>query len=232
MGVAIIGSGILVVDEHLPAVQACDELSLKAIYSRTLKSAQEASKDLSGVDLYSEDSEMSYRELTPRTGRCRGGHHCPRDTSSPDLHPQALAAGNHVLAEKPLAKDLATALELLDWCKNNTDPSKVLFAVAENFRFTGVFAKAAEQVQALGKIQVLNAKVHFHIADGWKYTNTAWRQKPEYQGGYLLDFGVHMMAVIRRPVGKEARVKQISAFTSAIAAPPSLGRYHDCYPAA
>jgi hypothetical protein len=58
IGIAIIGSGIFVKEEHLPAVQAVPELvTVKAIYSRSLKSAKAVSEDLSDVDLYSDDSE-------------------------------------------------------------------------------------------------------------------------------------------------------------------------------
>jgi len=58
IGIAIIGSGIFVKEEHLPAVQAVPELvSVKAIYSRSLKSAKAVSEKLSAVELYSDDSE-------------------------------------------------------------------------------------------------------------------------------------------------------------------------------
>jgi hypothetical protein len=58
IGIAIIGSGIFVKEEHLPAIQAIPELiSVKAIYSRSLKSAKSVSENLSNVDLYSDDSD-------------------------------------------------------------------------------------------------------------------------------------------------------------------------------
>jgi predicted dehydrogenase len=64
VGIAIIGSGIFVKEEHLPAIQAVpDLLSLKAIYSRSIKSA----KNLSGVDLYSDDSDgKTFEDLLKR----------------------------------------------------------------------------------------------------------------------------------------------------------------------
>jgi predicted dehydrogenase len=58
IGIAIIGSGIFVKEEHLPAVQAVPELvTVKAIYSRSLKSAKAVSENLSDIDLYSDDSD-------------------------------------------------------------------------------------------------------------------------------------------------------------------------------
>jgi predicted dehydrogenase len=58
VGIALIGSGIFAKEEHLPAIQAASShISLKAIYSRSLKSAKTLSESLSSVDLYSEDSD-------------------------------------------------------------------------------------------------------------------------------------------------------------------------------
>lgn len=58
IGIALIGSGIFAKEEHLPAIQAVPSLvTLKAIYSRSLKSATALSENLSNVDLYSDDSD-------------------------------------------------------------------------------------------------------------------------------------------------------------------------------
>jgi len=66
-GVALIGSGIFAKEEHLPAIQATQLLSLKAIYSRSLKSAKTLSENLSDVELYSDDSDgKKYDDLLKR----------------------------------------------------------------------------------------------------------------------------------------------------------------------
>jgi predicted dehydrogenase len=57
IGIAIIGSGIFAKEEHLPAIQAAPILSLKAVYSRSLKSAKSLSENISDVELYSDDSD-------------------------------------------------------------------------------------------------------------------------------------------------------------------------------
>jgi predicted dehydrogenase len=57
IGIALIGSGIFAKEEHLPAIQDTPILSLKAIYSRSLKSAKSLSENLSDVEVYSDDSQ-------------------------------------------------------------------------------------------------------------------------------------------------------------------------------
>jgi hypothetical protein len=55
--IALIGSGIFAKEEHLPAIQDTPSLSLKAVYSRSLKSAKTLSEKLSDVEIYSDDQE-------------------------------------------------------------------------------------------------------------------------------------------------------------------------------
>lgn len=67
IGVAIIGSGIFAKEEHLPAIQATPSLALKAVYSRSLKSAQALTENLSGIELYSDDQDgKSFDDLLKR----------------------------------------------------------------------------------------------------------------------------------------------------------------------
>jgi predicted dehydrogenase len=67
IGVALIGSGIFAKEEHLPAIQATPSLSLKAVYSRSLKSAQALAEQLSDVELYSDDQEgKTFSDLLKR----------------------------------------------------------------------------------------------------------------------------------------------------------------------
>lgn len=66
-GIALVGSGIFAKEEHLPAIRSTQLLVLKAVYSRSLKSAKSLSENLSDVDLYSEDSEgKTYEDLLKR----------------------------------------------------------------------------------------------------------------------------------------------------------------------
>ncbi|GIC85761.1 uncharacterized protein Aud_001599 [Aspergillus udagawae] len=212
VGVAIIGSGIFAREEHLPAVQAAKDFQLKAIYSRSLKSAQDLANGTTGVDLYSEDSGpgKGYADLLAREDIAAVVIALPI-LVQPDFIRKALTAGKHVLSEKPIGKDIATARDLLQWYHANIDTSKLLWAVAENFRYMTKFLRTAEEVQKLGPVKNFRVNSHALVSTDSKYFKTAWRQTPEYQGGFILDGGVHVIAALRLILGSSDPVTMISA---------------------
>ncbi|KAF2280655.1 NAD(P)-binding protein [Westerdykella ornata] len=215
-GIALVGSGIFAKEEHLPAIRATPLLSLKAVYSRSLKSAQALSAELSGVDLYSEDQEgKTFGDLLKRDDIVGVIIALPIPVQ-PSYIKQALSAGKHVLAEKPIAKDVATAQELLSWYNASVKKTTAAptFAIAENFRFFESFDFAAQQVTTLGRVLEFRTRVSNLVQPGGKYFETAWRKTPEYQGGFLLDGGVHFVAATRMLLGNVAAPAKVSAFTA------------------
>lgn len=119
-----------------------------------------------------------------------------------------------MLAEKPIAKDVSTAAELLAWTRDPANTSAT-YSVAENFRYQPSFLYGAQQLASLGRILTFRARVSLYVAPGGKYFETAWRKTPEYQGGFLLDGGVHFVAGTRLLLaagGEE--VKKVSAFSA------------------
>lgn len=206
--------GIFVKEQHLPAVQASTDLQLKAIYSRSLKSAQDVSSSLSDVDLYSdEEGSKPLSEMLSRPDISAVIIALPIPVQ-PTYIKQALTAGKHVLAEKPIAKDVATARELIQWYTSNIDTSKVFFGVAEQFRYFNAFIRGARRVKELGRVLNFRVRMQTCIQPGTKYISTAWRKTPEYQGGFLLDGGVHFIAGMRCLLGSEAKATSLSAFTA------------------
>ncbi|KXH68049.1 oxidoreductase [Colletotrichum salicis] len=217
IGVAIVGGGIFAKEEHLPAVEASDNLTLKAIFSRSLKSAQDTAKLVTksaSPDLYSDDAGegKSFKDLLARDDIQALILALPI-LNQPDYIKQALAAGKHVLAEKPIAADIARAQELIEYYKKVSAEKGVTFAVAENYRFQPRYTTARDEVRKLGKVIGFNVRVFFFVKLGGKYIETAWRKKPDYQGGFLLDGGVHFAAALRLLLGKDAAPASVAAFS-------------------
>lgn len=101
-----------------------------------------------------------------------------------------------MLAEKPIAHDVATAQSLLSWTCDAKNASAT-YRVAENFRFLDSFTWAAQQLASLGRVLTFGVRVAAMVHAGSKYYETSWRQKPEYQGGFVLDGGIHFVAATR-----------------------------------
>jgi predicted dehydrogenase len=181
--IALIGSGIFAKEAHLPAIQETPSLALKAVYSRSLKSAKSLSENLSGVDLYSEDSNgKNYEELLKRDDIVGVIIALPI-LAQPEYIKKALLAGKHVFAEKPIAKDVASAQELLEFYNSKIKgSSKATFTIAENFRYVDSFVYGASQLSSLGRILGFRTRMNALVQKGGKYYETEWRKVPEYQG--------------------------------------------------
>jgi len=133
----------------------------------------------------------------------------------PDYIKKALLAGKHVLSEKPIAKDYATAKGLIDWYHSNTDSKSVFWGVAENYRFIDSLQHASSIVKSgvLGRISTFHTHLFVNVKGGNLSFETAWRKKAEYQGGFLLDGGVHFVAGTRVMLGPSNPIVRLSAFT-------------------
>ncbi|KAI5458894.1 oxidoreductase [Mariannaea sp. PMI_226] len=223
IGVGLIGGGIFAKEQHLPAIIKCASLSLKAIYSRSLKSAQDTAALYTepgpAPELYSGDSDKDrdYDALLRRDDVSAVIIALPI-ISQPEYIKRALAAGKHVLAEKPLAKDVQTGKELIAYYKDISSSSNATFAVAENFRFTPSFVRAAALARQLGAVTHFSVRSFGLMAQDTKWYGTEWRRKPEYQGGFLLDGGVHQAAATRLLLGADARPSTVSAATRQVQA--------------
>jgi len=215
IGVAIIGGGIFAKEEHLPAVKAASHLTLKAIYSRSLKTAESLAESAGKVDLYSNDSGSgkTYHDLLLREDIQAVILALPI-VNQPEYIEAALTAGKHVLSEKPIAKDIKAAEHLIEFYNTHIDKTKVFWGVAENFRYLDSFLYGAQEVERLGRVLGFRVKMFGNVKPGDKYFETDWRKKPSYQGGFLLDGGVHFVAGTRLLLGPSAKPTAISAYTS------------------
>ncbi|KAH6640235.1 hypothetical protein F5144DRAFT_589756 [Chaetomium tenue] len=218
-GIALLGAGIFAREEHLPAIEATPHLTLKAVYSRSQHSAETlaaASQDPSSVAIYFDNPPVPGKSLTDLLQRADIG---AVDVALPILQQpavveQALRAGKHVLSEKPVAGDVAGAQALIATYEG-LGAGRPLWGVAENWRYMESLRYAAEKVREVGG-ELVTFRLHKYgsVKADNKYFNTAWRKTPEYQGGFLLDGGVHFVAGLRfllEAAGQE--IKQLVGFS-------------------
>ncbi len=145
---------------------------MKAVYSRSLKSAKTLVEGTSDVDLYSDDSEMgrSLDDLLSRSDIQAVIIALPI-LNQPTYIRKALLARKHVLSEKPIAENVKDAIELLQWYRTEIDSTKIFWGVAENYRFLNSFDQAADDLKKMGR--VLGFKVEYYqMLEGGKYFET------------------------------------------------------------
>jgi predicted dehydrogenase len=190
IGIAILGAGIFAREgkhkavckfdntyppsEHLPAIRACDSLSLKAIYSRSEASSTALAKS-ADVDAYFDSPKSPSKSLDDLLQR--------KDIHAvvialpilvqPAIIRKALSAGKHVLSEKPIARDVATAEGLIAWYKEQK--IEQIWSVAENFRFLEPVVYGAEQVKKVGgSVTTFSMKLYGFVDENDKFYKTPW----------------------------------------------------------
>lgn len=154
-------------------MDAAKDLELKAVYSRSLKSAKTLEVDETKVDIYSDDSgaDKSLDDLLARTDVQAVIIALPIK-SQPDYIRKALLAGKHVLSEKPVAENVKDAVQLIKWYRSEIAPKKVTWAVAENYRYLNSFDHAATAVQTKGRPLTFRCRMQT-LVDGGKYLETS-----------------------------------------------------------
>ncbi|KAF8840141.1 NAD(P)-binding protein [Paxillus ammoniavirescens] len=205
-GVAILGSGIFAKEAHLPALEALGPLApkLKAVYSRSEKSAREladeaAAKLRTTPQVYHDgDPSINLDALLARSDISTVIVVLPI-TLQPSIVLKALEAGKHVISEKPVAPDVASGLKLIATYETEYKPKGLIWRVAENWEAEPVHTAAAKAIRAgkIGKVIFFSLRAVSCIDQDSKWYKTPWRTIPDYQGGFLLDGGVHSVAALR-----------------------------------
>src|SRR2546426_1548080 len=160
--------------------------------SRAAGRARAYAREFAGVAAYGDYAEAL------RDPRARGALVCtPHDRHLDDVL-AALAAGRHVLVEKPLARTLAEADRMLEAAAR---AGRVLMT-AENFHFMPAFrwVRGALDAGRLGDPR----EVHL-VSRGWRQ-HAGWRLTSGAGGGALIDGGIHYVHVLRWWGGEVRRV--------------------------
>ncbi|KAL2487934.1 NAD(P)-binding Rossmann-fold superfamily protein [Forsythia ovata] len=212
--IAILGAGIFVKTEYIPRLAEISDLFiLKAIWSRTEESAKGA------VEI----AKKFFPEVECQWGEA-GLDEIIQDDSiigvlvvlaahiQVDMSMRLLRGGKHVLQEKPAAASLGEVETALSFYNSfsTTSPFKPIWAVAENYRFEPAFVEGTKLMAEIGEMVNFQIIVEVPVNSSSPYFSTSWRH--DFTGGFILDMGVHFIAVLRLLTGCE--VTSVSAMTS------------------
>lgn len=201
--IALLGAGVFAHEAHVPALNALgDAVRIAAVYSRTLESAQQLASTIAyPVDVSDDIDAVLSRDDIDAVDLVLPIH------IMPDVIRKALAAGKHVISEKPAAPDLATGQDLLAAYAPHAE--SLVWMVAENWRYEPVMFQTAEIIQSgeIGTPLLVQFDQHIALTPDNKYYQTAWRREGAYPGGFVLDGGVHHVALLRMILGEIAAVQ-------------------------
>jgi predicted dehydrogenase len=198
---ALAGAGVFARDAHVPAINALgDRFEIAAVYSRTRATAEALFPLIAGTpEVYIDLDAMLARPDIEAVDVILPIEALPEGIE------KSLAAGKHVISEKPISADVATGRRLIEFARGY--PQQV-WMVAENYRYEPTFARASELVSsgAIGNIVMVHWGMHIALTPDNKYYQTAWRRSSTFPGGFLLDGGVHHVAVLRQIIGEVVSV--------------------------
>ncbi len=195
--IAFIGAGIFAREAHLPALQALGETyTVAAIYSRTEATAQRLANQIERpVDITTDIDALMARDDIDAVNIILPIH------LMPDVIHKALDARKHIISEKPAAPDLATGRALL---AHHAQHPELVWMVAENWRYEPVMVQAAAIVSdgEIGRPVLAQLDQHIAMTPDNKYYHTPWRREGAFPGGFIMDGGVHHVALLRMILGE------------------------------
>ena len=176
--IGILGFGMAGRVFHGPLISSVPGLQLAAVVERH---ADEAAARYPGITTYrSADAMLADPSLHLIVVATPSGTHF-------DVARQVLAAGKHLIVDKPMAATSAEIAELIRLARAHN----VLLIPFHNRRWDGDFltVKALLAESSVGRI------VHFESRmDRWspRGTRRPWKDDPAQAGGVLLDLGTHL----------------------------------------
>ncbi len=202
----MVGAGIFATESHLPALLSLGPVfQIVAVFSRTMQAAQAlANRLLEPAQAYDDLPAMLARTDIEAVDIV-----LPIMAIPPAVE-AALAAGKHVISEKPLAPDVATGRRLL--AASARRPGQ-LWAIAENVRYAESHVKAAEMMAGgeIGRPLLCFQSVQIDLSPSNRYYRTPWRRDGTVPGGPIMDAGIHNAALLRFLLGEVAAVSAVTA---------------------
>jgi UDP-N-acetyl-2-amino-2-deoxyglucuronate dehydrogenase len=206
-GYGLIGCG-WVAPAHAWGIRALADAGVRtvAVADTDIERANRLAHDFGVPDVYTD-----YRQLLARDD-IHAVSVCLPDYLHREVTVAAAAAGRHVLCEKPLARDLAEADEMIAACER----SGVALGVIMNHRYfpDNIRVKHAIRDGALGRI-LMGSVVHSSALTGDPSSTSPWRgRKGLSAGGVLATQAIHFLDLLLWFAGS---VRAVKAWTDTLA---------------
>jgi predicted dehydrogenase len=202
IGVAMIGCGGIALQNHLPGFALCPETKMVALCDSNPATLAKASQT-TGINATFE----KYEDVMNRDDVHAVVVATPNFLHAPIVH-AAVAAGKHVLCEKPIAMNLEEALGMCE----AADAAGVRHMTAFTYRFV----PAMRYMEHLVKSGKLGTPYHFRAQrfQDWGTRNLGWRQVKKLAAtgelgdmlSHRIDFALNLVGPMSRLV---ARLKQL-----------------------
>jgi predicted dehydrogenase len=198
LGIAIVGCGGITLQNHLPGIALCAETKVVALCDNNPVTLERASRD-TGITTTS----TNYEEIVQRDDVHAVIIATPNVAHAP-IALAAIAAGKHVLSEKPLAMNYADAKKMAE----TADAANVRHMTAFTYRFV----PAMRYLGHLIKEGDLGVPYHYRSCrlQDWGTRNLGWRQVKKLAGtgelgdmlSHRIDFAQHLVGPMKRLVAQ------------------------------
>lgn len=174
----------------MPALAALGTAAppLKAVYSRSEKSAQDLAQEASTIlnlsalpQVYHDGNDSTNLDALLSRSDISAVIVALPITIQPVMVLKALAAGKHVISEKPVAADVQSGLKLIADYNANYKQKGLIWRVAENFEAEPGIRAAGEAIRAgkIGQVQSFKVVVVNYITTESVWYKTPWRTVPD-----------------------------------------------------
>ncbi|OZU88322.1 oxidoreductase [Virgibacillus indicus] len=182
--IGIIGCGAIAIKKHLPSLQKLKQVEIVAFCNRNIEKAKAAAKDFGTADakIYEDHKELLKDKAIDVV------HVCTPNLSHAEISIAALAAGKHVMCEKPMAKTSEEAKRMVEAAKRSG--KKLTIGYNNRFRADSQYLHKAASRGDLGEIYYAKAHaIRRRAVPTWGVFLDAEKQG----GGPLVDIGTHAL---------------------------------------
>lgn len=157
-----------------------DAIAVKAVYSRSEKSAKELAGEINSLLGSSSANPHVYHDADPANSLDTLLARSDIDavivirsiTSQPDIVIKALKAGKHVVSEKPVAADVASGLTLIKTYLSDYRPKGLIWRVAENYEVEPAFLAMGQAIRdgKIGKVTAFAVNAEIFMTQGRSFS--------------------------------------------------------------